>query len=113
VVEVVLLGDFNRHDQLWEEDDVTLVRQGEADPIIEMMSELSLKSLLPREKKIWQQGNSAITIDLVLATDELANTVVQCAPTGTEHGSDHRSIETIFDTIMPPIQEKERLLLVT
>ncbi len=33
VVDVVVVGDFNRHDQLWGGDDVALKRQGEADPI--------------------------------------------------------------------------------
>ena len=34
-VEVVLGGDFNRHDWLWGGDDVSLVRQGEAHQIID------------------------------------------------------------------------------
>lgn len=36
-VDVVLVGDFNRHDQLWGGDDVSSERQGEADPIIDLM----------------------------------------------------------------------------
>src|ERR1700722_440036 len=44
--DVVLAGDFNRHDQLWGGNDVT--RQGEADPIIDLMAEVGLRSLLPR-----------------------------------------------------------------
>jgi hypothetical protein len=43
-VEVVIGGDFNRHDQLWGGDDVSLVRQGEADRIIDLMSEFALSS---------------------------------------------------------------------
>ncbi|KAJ3453787.1 hypothetical protein MRS44_018419 [Fusarium solani] len=53
VVDVVVAGDFNRHDQLWGGDDVTLVRQGEADQIIDLMHELGLTSLLPRGTKTW------------------------------------------------------------
>ena len=37
-VDVILAGDFNRHDQLWGGDDVSQERQGEADPIIDLMS---------------------------------------------------------------------------
>jgi hypothetical protein len=37
VVEIMIVGDFNRHDQLWGGDDVSLGRQGEADPIIDLM----------------------------------------------------------------------------
>lgn len=39
VVDVVLVGDFNRHDQLWGGEDVSLYRQGEADKIIDLMSD--------------------------------------------------------------------------
>ena len=46
VVELVIAGDFNRHDQLWGGDDVSLGRQGEADQIINLMSDLALSSLL-------------------------------------------------------------------
>jgi hypothetical protein len=56
VVEVVIAGDFNRHDQLWGGDDVSPVRQGEADDIIDLMSELSLCSMLARGTKTWQGG---------------------------------------------------------
>jgi hypothetical protein len=55
-VEVAIIGDFNRHDQLWGGDDVSLERQGEAGPIIDLMSEFSLSSLLPRGTKTWHNG---------------------------------------------------------
>jgi len=47
VVEVVIAGDFNRHDQLWGGDGVSLERQGEADRIIDLMSELALSPTRP------------------------------------------------------------------
>ncbi|EAQ85551.1 hypothetical protein CHGG_09565 [Chaetomium globosum CBS 148.51] len=47
-VDIVVAGDFNCHDQLWGGDDVSSVRQGEADPIIDLMNELTLSTLLPR-----------------------------------------------------------------
>ena len=53
VVEVVFAGDFNQHDQLWGGDEVSLVRQGEANQIIDLMSDLALSSLLPRGTKTW------------------------------------------------------------
>lgn len=55
-VDVVLAGDFNRHDQLWGGDNVSRERQGEADPIIDLMSEHALRSLLRRGTKTWQKG---------------------------------------------------------
>jgi hypothetical protein len=109
-VDVVLAGDFNRHDQLWGGEDVSRERQGEADPIIDLMSEHTLSSLLPRGTKTWQRGNHESTIDLVLASEELATSVVKCTVHTTEHGSDHRAIETTFDVATPERAVGERLL---
>jgi hypothetical protein len=69
VVELVIVGDFNRHDQLWGGDDVSLGRQGEADPIIDLMNEFAPSGLLKRGTKTWQggglDGDCESTIDLV------------------------------------------------
>src|SRR4051794_32118807 len=111
VVEVVIAGDFNRHDQLWGGGDISLVRQGEADLIIDLMSEFALSSLLRRGTKTWHSGEHATTIDLVLASDELAASTVKCAIHGTDHGSDHCAIETVFDISVPTPKQQERLLL--
>ena len=56
VVEVMVVGDFNRHDQLWGGGEVSLGRQGEADPIIDLMNEFALSSLLKRGTKTWHGG---------------------------------------------------------
>ena len=111
VVEVVIAGDFNRHDQLWGGDEVSIERQGEADPIIDLMNELALSSLLRRGTKTWHGGSYATTIDLVLATEELSASAIKCAIHGIEHGSDHCAIETIFDVSVPTPRPQERLLL--
>lgn len=114
VVEVLIVGDFNRHDQLWGGDDVSLERQGEADPIIDLMNEFALSSLLKRGTKTWQGGGQGgdyeSTIDLVLASENLTGSMVKCAVHGTEHGSDHRAIETVFDVPVPVAKQQERLL---
>jgi endonuclease/exonuclease/phosphatase family metal-dependent hydrolase len=109
-VDVVLAGDFNRHDQLWGGDEVSRERQGEADPIIDLMSEHALRSLLLRGTKTWQLGNQESTIDLVMASEELATSVVKCTVHTTEHGSDHRAIETTFDVATPERVVEARLL---
>lgn len=109
-VDVILTGDFNRHDQLWGGDDVSQERQGEADPIIDLMSDNALRSLLPRGTKTWQRGSCETTIDLVLASEELASTMVKCVIHTTEHGSDHRAIETTFDVATPDRSTEQRLL---
>ncbi|KAL2024729.1 hypothetical protein VTK56DRAFT_6930 [Thermocarpiscus australiensis] len=81
-VDVVIAGDFNRHDQLWGGDDVSL-----------------------------HGGDYDTTIDLALASAELADAVVKCAIHGIEHGSDHRAIETVFNTLVPVPEQQDRLLL--
>ena len=74
------------------------------------MSEHALHSLLPRGTKTWQSGNRETTIDLVLASEELASLMVKCTIHQTEHGSDHRVIETTFDVATPERIIEERLL---
>ncbi|RKL22256.1 hypothetical protein BFJ72_g14711 [Fusarium proliferatum] len=109
-VDVVVVGDFNRHDQVWGGDDVAVERQGEADPIIDLMNDFMLRSLLRRGTKTWQSGDYETTIDLVLASEELADANIKCAIHGTEHGSDHRTIKTVFDISVPAPKQEERLL---
>jgi hypothetical protein len=109
--DVILVGDFNRHDTLWGGDEVTGRRQGEAGPIIELMGEHGLHSLLPRGTKTWEgPGGRASTVDLVLASTELADEM-SCGIHPTEHGSDHRAIRTEFDTTPPGRTPSDRLLL--
>ncbi|RKK73615.1 hypothetical protein BFJ68_g18213, partial [Fusarium oxysporum] len=111
LVDVVIVGDFNRHDQLWGGDEISLTRQGEADQIINLMTEFDLTSLLPRGTKTWSSGEFETTVDLDLASADLASSTVKCMIHGTEHGSDHRAIETEFDVSIPIPQAQERLLL--
>ncbi|KAL9572236.1 hypothetical protein ACKAV7_003619 [Fusarium commune] len=75
------------------------------------MTEFDLTSLLPRGTKTWSGGDFETTVDLVLASADLASSTVKCMIHGTEHGSDHRAIETEFDVSVPMPQAQERLLL--
>ncbi|RFU31201.1 hypothetical protein B7463_g5127, partial [Scytalidium lignicola] len=109
-VEVVIAGDFNRHDQLWGGDEV-FSRQGEADPIIDLMSDFGFRSLLLRGTKTWHSGDYETTIDLILATEGLADSVIRCAVHDTNHGSDHEAIKTVFDISATIAKPPERLLL--
>ncbi|KAJ5766661.1 uncharacterized protein N7511_004277 [Penicillium nucicola] len=115
VAEVLIVGDFNRHDQLWGGDEVSLGRQGEADPIIDLMNEFALSSLLKRGTKTWhgggQSGDCESTIDLVLASENLTESMAKCALLDTDHGSDHCAIESVFDTQWSGPRHQERLLL--
>jgi exonuclease III len=108
--DAILVGDFNRHDELWGGSDVSPDRQGEAEPIIDLMNKHGLCSLLPQGTKTWQGPHNETTIDLVLATAELADAIVECTIHATEHGSDHRAIQTTFDIETPERHETHRLL---
>jgi hypothetical protein len=109
-LDVVVAGDFNRHDQLWRGDEVSPRRHGEADPIIDFMNRWRLESLLPRGTKTWQSATYATTIDLMLASQELASDVLKCKIHDTEHRSDHRAIETSFDVEVLDHATQPRLL---
>lgn len=73
LVDVVMMADFNRQDQLWGGDDVSMARQGEGDAIVDLANELFLHSLLPRGTRTWQGGEHESIIDLIFASDELAD----------------------------------------
>lgn len=75
------------------------------------MNELNLSTLLPRGTITWQAGRYGSTIDLVLASEELIEAVIRCRVHGTEHGSDHRTIETVFNIEVPIPTYHDRLLL--
>ncbi|KJZ68983.1 hypothetical protein HIM_11624 [Hirsutella minnesotensis 3608] len=109
--DVVLAGDFNRHDILWGGDEVSASRQGEGQPIIDLMDDLGLSSLLPRGTKTWQRLDEESTIDLVLASAELTDEMTSCVIRPTEHGSDHRAIQTTFDIRVPERTFPLRLML--
>jgi hypothetical protein len=75
------------------------------------MGEFSLHSLLQQGTITWEgPGGQESTIDLILASDELAGAVIRCSIHETEHSSDHKLIETTFD-IEPLEQVVERRLL--
>ncbi|PWI64591.1 hypothetical protein PCL_09521 [Purpureocillium lilacinum] len=87
--DVVLVGDFNRHNLLWTGDNVSAGGQGEAEPIIDLMNEHGLCSLLPRGTRTWRRQDQESTIDLVLTTSELADEMLICALHTTDHGTLH------------------------
>ncbi|KAJ0132228.1 Uncharacterized protein HZ326_24674, partial [Fusarium oxysporum f. sp. albedinis] len=81
-----------------------------AGPIIDLMDEHGLLSLLPRGTKTWEGPGGESTIDLTLASAELADEMVHCGIYPTEHGSDHRAIQAEFDLAMPERTAEPRLL---
>jgi len=111
-VEILVTGDFNRHDQLWGGDAVARTpRQGEGTPIIDMMAEHDLQGLLPRGTVTWQSSRGyQSTIDLTLASAGLTERLLKCATDETAHGSDHLAIDIEFDLALNESREAERKL---
>ena len=103
-IELIIAGDFNRHDALWGGDKVSPNRQGEAEPLLLLMDELALTSLLPRGTITWQSNDSESTIDLILASEGLTSNYQHCKIYEIEHGSDHRAICTQFEVTTPERQ---------
>ncbi|RFN41629.1 reverse transcriptase [Fusarium flagelliforme] len=108
--DIILAGDFSHHDQLWGGDEVTGRREGEAGPIVDLMDEHGLISLLPRGAKTWEGPGGESPIGLMLASAELAEEMFHCGIHPTEHGSDHRAIQTGFDLTTPERTAGARLL---
>jgi hypothetical protein len=110
-LEVVLAGDFNRHNGLWGGARIGVEREGEAEEIIDLMDDFSLQSLLKPGTITWQRGRFTSTIDLILVLERLAESMISCQIYTTQHGSDHYPIETTFDVARPEVIHQERLLL--
>jgi exonuclease III len=101
LLEIIVTGDFNRHDQLWGGNRVVgSNREGEGEGIIEMMTDLNLQTPLPRGIETWfsHDQSQSSTIDLILVTPTLMGEVTRCQTDYTEHGSDHKAIVTVFET---------------
>lgn len=111
--EFFIAGDFNRHNPLWGGSSVRSgLRQEESTPIIDFMAELSLESLLPTGTVTYEgsQGQTS-TIDLTLATPQLASDYTHCSIWGNEYGSDHRAIHTCFRIERDEHEDQEKLTL--
>ncbi|EAQ91975.1 predicted protein [Chaetomium globosum CBS 148.51] len=64
----------------------------------------------PKSTKTWQSGDIESTIDLVLASADLADQLLRCTIHPCDHGSDHRAIETAFDTTVEDRPSETRFL---
>jgi hypothetical protein len=115
VVEIMIKRDFNHHNQLWGGDEVSSVRQGEADSIINLINEFGLSSLLKRGTKTWHSGGYSgdykSIIDLVLTSENLTDSMTKYTVHRTGHSSDHITIKTVFDTPWIAPTQTDRLLL--
>ena len=90
--QLVVAGDFNRHDTLWGGTRVHTNRQGEAEPILQFLMEHQLCSVLPQGTTTYQGSGHESTIDLMLIPSLLQPAVESCQIHEVDHGSDHKAI---------------------
>ena len=109
-LEVIIAGDFNRHDVLWGGTRVSNKRQDEAEPITIIMGEQGLNSLLKSGTITTSQGDDKSTINIVVATQGLTDAVVFCKVHNTNHGSNHVAIRSGFKLQTPARIPSKRLL---
>ncbi|KAM4061515.1 reverse transcriptase (RNA-dependent DNA polymerase) [Hirsutella rhossiliensis] len=83
----------------------------EAEQVPVPSADLTAAQPSPRGTKTWQRSDEESTIDLVLASAELADELTSCVIHPTEHGSDHRAIQTTFDIRVPERTFPQRLML--
>lgn len=108
-LELVITGDFNCHDERWGGDEVALsVRHGEAGPILEMMKDLEPDTLLSRGTITWENAANQSILDLMLTSYFLAESHLKCQIHQTEHGSDHRAMDTELDTDLTELSRPVR-----
>lgn len=104
---VVLMGDFNLHDPLWNPPEY-LVTDDKAADLIDICSthDLVIVSQCGTPTRIATQlGHSDTTIDLVWTSLEAADAVVECRTlprTDLDFLSDHLAIVTTIDLALPP-----------
>ncbi|EXL63995.1 hypothetical protein FOPG_19735 [Fusarium oxysporum f. sp. conglutinans race 2 54008] len=81
------------------------------DPIIDLMNEFMPRSLLfSNEAQRHGKPETVGNMGLVLSSGQLTDARIKGAIHGTEQGSDHRMIETVFDISVPASKQDERLL---
>ena len=88
-----MVGDFNLHHLLWGGQRVTQSHAA-ADTLITGMLIQGLQLLLQPGTITREKNNERSTLDLALATEELASKVASCRVTKAFTGSDHLPIET-------------------
>lgn len=99
--QILICSDFNRHDTLWGgfaalKDDG---RRDEAGDILRFIEEYGLQSLLRPGTVTWehQTRGAYSTVDVILATAAVAESLTRCGVYTVDHGSDHAAIDIVID----------------
>ena len=95
--EHIVLGDFNLHHPLWGGIEQRPPHR-EADYLLSVVEEHQLNLILPPGTRTRQEQGHNTTIDLVFATQWLADRIISCglADEQLDHDSDHLPISTII-----------------
>jgi exonuclease III len=112
-LEILVAGDFNRHDSLWGGPQVALEqRQGEGAKITDFIEHNNLQHLTPQGTVTWERNEQKSIIDLIMASEKLSEDMIKCKIWDTEYGSDHRAIHTaiFMDQILEQPQQERYLL---
>ena len=92
---IIILGDFNLHHPLWNPPGYD-TQDHLAETLLELMTDLDLRPLLPRNTITRPSDNHAggTTIDLVWGNENAEARVIKCQISSeNDHGSDHLPIE--------------------
>lgn len=110
-LELIRTGDFNRWDSLWGGNLIAAHSlQGEAEPLLDLISKLNLQSLLPRGTVTYSARSVSSTIDLIFTTARLAEEIDVCQVYERNHGSDHEAVHLRFSVIMSAPLSTPRLM---
>src|SRR4030081_519948 len=92
--QLIIAGDFNRHDITWGGARIANERIGEGEPILNFMIQHQLYSALPQGIITYtnKAETSCTTIDLFLIPMQLQASVYQCQKYNIDHGSDHKAM---------------------
>ena len=92
---IIIAGDFNLHHPLWNPSNYHDC-DPEAEVLIDIMSQLQLKPMLPTGTITFIPAKT--TIDLVWGNEYIERRIIKCRiAKSCEHGSDHHPIETILN----------------
>lgn len=106
-VNALIAGDFNRHDTLWGGDHIANShRNGEAQPLLELIIDLGLQSLPPRGTITYESGPWKSTIDLMLASETLAIERYPATPTKESMGQTTERLRQLLKILHKTHQPK-------
>jgi hypothetical protein len=90
---------------------MSLERQGKVDLIINFINKLAFSSLLKQGTKTWQGGGLGgdykLTINLVLALENLTDSIVKYLIHRIEHGSNYYIIKIVFNILVLVLEQQE------